>query len=153
MNSRNDINRPVREWDVLDDNNGSGTNVFSPSSFSAPVRAFSNAIPAEEFAYDDSDNSIEKNPMDLTSEADTDLESEHTHYSHLAGAVIDKRGTMGVGKTSVQPLQGIKGGPPATFHHQLKLPLSTCSSGGKPVTARQIVDQRLLRAPSEDAPI
>ena len=91
--------------------------------------------------------------MDLTSEADTDLESEHTHYSHLAGAVIDKRGAMGVGKTSVQPLQGSKGGPPATFHHQLKLPLSTCSSGGTPVTVGQIVDQRLLRAPSEDAPI
>ena len=70
----------------------------------------------------------------------TDLESEHTHYSHLARAVIDKRGTMGVGKTSVQLLQGSKGGPPTTFHHQLKLPLSTCSSGGTPVTVGQIVD-------------
>lgn len=106
-----DFDRPVREWDM---EHGSGTE-FPPGGFNNPGMAYT---------YEDSENSMEKNPDDLVSD-ETDRESEHTQYSHLAGVV--------------QP-----------SHHQLNLPLSASSSAGVPMSFGEMVDNRLLRMQSED---
>lgn len=115
-----DFNRPVRDWD---EEQGSGIDL--------PPHGFNN--PSVAYAYEDSENSIEKNPDDLVSD-DTDRESEHTQYSHLAGVA--------------QPSPG--GERPAAFHHQLNLPLSASSSAGMPMSFGEMVDNRLLRGQSED---
>lgn len=138
-----DFDKPVRDWDI---EQGSGLEVPDlPNGFANPSVAY---------VFDDSDNSIEKNMEDLASE-DTDRESEHTQYSHLA-EVTPRAG-------------GVQRSPGAqVFHHQLNLPLSACSSAGVPVSAPvsvgesvnrlvrapvsvgELVDNRLLRAQSED---
>lgn len=89
--------------------------------------------PSMEYAYEDSETSIEKNPDDLVSD-DTDRESQHTQYSHLAGVV--------------QPSPG--GSRGQISHHQLNLPLSASSSAGAPMSFGEMVDNRLLRMQSKD---
>lgn len=130
-----DFDKPVQDWDI---EQGSGSEIppngfeLSPNEFELS-KGFTN--PSVAYAFDDSDNSIEKNPEDFASE-DTDRESEHTQYSHLAEAVPG----------------GMQKSPGAqVFHHQLTLPLSTCSSAGAPVSVGELVDNRLLRPQSEDA--
>lgn len=114
-----DFDKPVREWD---EEHGSGIEF--------PHGGFNNA-----YTYEDSETSIEKNPDDLISD-DTDRESEHTQYSHLAGVVV-------------QPSSSPTRGKPV-FHHQLNLPLSASSSAGVPISIGEMVDNRLLRMQSED---
>lgn len=109
-----DVHEPVRDWD---------------DRYEAGMQFNNNTYAGG----DDSDTSIEKNTADFASE-DTDRESEHTQYSHLAGAFQGK-----------QPL----GGP--TFHHQLNIPLSASSSAGVPMTFGEMVDNRLLREQPDDA--
>ena len=106
-----------------------------------------------EYVYDDSDNSIEKNPPETTSD-DSDNLSDHTQYSHLA--------PVGSGQTAaVNPMSSLVSSPASVvtpgqgnafnFHHQLNLPTSTRSTGSRatPTTFGEMVHNR-LSAQSED---
>lgn len=82
-----------------------------------------------EYMYNDSDNSIEKDPFDTASDM-TDQRSDHTQYSHLAGANTNP--------SAVDPSSVI-------FHHQLNLPQSAggSSGGAAPISFSDMVDNRL----------
>ena len=101
----------------------------------APLTGMFNNNLSSEYTYEDSEvSTIEKNPIDTNSD-DLDTLSEHTQYSHLAGAY---------------PTSAKSTGTEATFHHQLNLPLSASSSAGVPMTFGEIVDNRLLRQQSPE---
>lgn len=96
-----------------------------------------------EYVYDDSDNSIEKEHLQLDGLSDIDQQSDHTEYSHLAGA------NLGASNGFVpQATAGV-------FHHQLSLPRSAggSSSGGAApqFSFSEMVDNR-LQAQSPDDP-
>ena len=100
-------------------------------------------MPNNDYVFDDSDNSIEKNPVESVLSEETDRFSDHTQYSHLAAinplsspaptTILDQRGNTSI------------------FHHQLNLPMSANStdSRGTPTSFSEMVQNR-LSAQSED---
>lgn len=116
-----DFDKPTTNWD----HNELESKIDFP-----PSEVFGNP----DYTYDDSDNSIEKNQMETASdETDHDGLSDHTQYSHLA---------------DINQVTSVNGA--GVFHHQLNLPMSASSSGGVPMSFREMVDNRLLHAQSPD---
>lgn len=122
-----DFNMPVRDLQDIGSKVPPLSGIFNNNNLSSEY-------------YDDSDvSTIEKNPIDTNSD-DLDTVSEHTQYSHLAGAYPTSAKTTGPSTNE------------AMFHHQLNLPLSASSSAGVPMTFGEIVDNRLLRQQSPEEP-
>ena len=82
-----------------------------------------------EYMEENSDDSVDKDPMDTSSDL-SDQQSDHTQYSHLAGANV-------------------------IHHHQISVPTSAGSSSGgaAPPSFSEMVDSRLRQQSPEAQPI
>ncbi len=139
----NNIPMTVADWD-----NEQGSKIDFPFS------GIRGVVPNEEYVYEESENSIEKNPVESVLSEDTDRFSDHTQYSHLAAVnpIVNSPTSLVNSPTSLVSGQGREGAPVFHHnHHQLNLPTSANSteSRGTPISFGEMVHNR-LSAQSED---